>query len=357
MLILGRIFQGTSAAMVYSAGLALLCDAVGRQSLGIAMGYITLAITAATFIGPTLGGMLFDIGGERAVFGFSYAAIALDIVLRLAVVEEKTDPSFPALDSEAERQYGSVSESAPLMGEAGAGASARDPNAQADNRGSPLLALLRNPRMLAALLGWLAVGAFMSSFDAVLPIFLRDQFGWSPTAVGLVFLPLFAPNLAGPLYGRLVDSLPRGPRLLGSLGFLINVAPLILLRFVQQDVPSAPWLLCGLLFCIGIGLAIVGPALMVEVFSSVSDMEGVTSGKDGGKGITAQAFGLYNSALAMGQLLGPLSAGPMLSFFGWRLLTTAFGIFSGLCGLLTWLFLGRSNCPTTFPEHPSNNES
>ena len=356
MLILGRIFQGTSAAMVYSAGLALLCDAVGRQSLGIAMGYITLAITAATFIGPTLGGILFDIGGERAVFGFSYATIALDIVLRLAVVEEKADPSFPALDSGAERQYGSLSESASLICEARP--SARDPNAQGDNGGSPLLALLRNPRMLAALLGWLAVGAFMSSFDAVLPIFLRDQFGWSPMAVGLVFLPLFAPNLAGPLYGRLVDSLPRGPRLLGSLGFLINVAPLILLRFVQQDVPSAPWLLCGLLFCIGIGLAIIGPALMVEVFSCVSDMEGVASGKNGGgKGITAQAYGLYNSALAMGQLLGPLSAGPMLSFFGWRFLTTAFGIFSGLCGLLTWIFLGGSNCPTTFPEHPSNNES
>ncbi|KAI9372978.1 major facilitator superfamily domain-containing protein [Aspergillus egyptiacus] len=363
MLILGRISQGASAAIIYSAGLALLCDAVGRKNLGVAMGYITLSITAATFLGPTLGGILFATGGERAVFGFAYGVIALDIALRLAVIEEEPDnpPSFPALDPEARRQsdygYGSFAESAPLMREQESHPPARtgtetDHTSNNKGRAPASLILLRNPRFLTALLGWLAVGAFMSSFDAVLPIFVRDQFGWSPMGVGLLFLPLFAPNLAGPLYGRLVDSSPQGPRSFSTLGFLINVAPLVLLRLVQRSVSLGPWLLCGLLFCIGLGLAVEGPALMVEVFASVSEVEGTTAGADTsadgnnerageGEAVTAQAYGLYNSALAMGQLLGPLAAGPLLSFFGWGLLTTAFGVFSGVCGLLMFLFLGR----------------
>jgi MFS family permease len=312
--------------MVYSAGLALLCDTVGRESLGEAMGYVTLAITAATFVGPSLGGILFDAGGERAVFGFAYAVIAFDITLRLAVVEgNKAGPLAHAVpvNGGPGSPYGSVSESAPLMRDA-----SPHNHASAHHPDTPFLDLLWNSRILAALIGWLAVGAFLSSFDAILPIFVHSRFGWSPMGAGLIFLPLFVPNLAGPLYGRLVDSSRHGSRLLGTLGFLISAPPLILLRLVQEDdVRYAPWLLCGLLFLIGIGLAIAGPALMVEVFSAVFDMEGVSSGEgEGARSNVAQAYGLYNSALAMGQLLGPLFAGSMLSFFGWKTLTAACGV-------------------------------
>lgn len=355
-LILGRLFQGTSAALVYSAGLALLGDAVGRDSVGESMGYVTLSITIAMFIGPTLGGILFDAGGERAVFGFAYAVVALDIILRLAVVEERADPAPRLVDSGDGRQYGSASESAPLLREASPNAD--HPHATTNNKGSSIVALLKNPRILAALMGWMAVGAFLYSFDAVLPIYVHNEFGWSSTGVGLIFLPLMIPNIAGPLYGRLVDSSRHGPRLFGTLGFLMNAPPLILLRLVQADTRSASWILCILLLFIGFGLAVLGPCFMAEVFSAVTDMEKEASSEGGeAKSMMAQAYGLYNSALALGQLLGPLVAGPLLSFFGWEVLTAGFGVFSGLCGVLMALFLGGFIRTTTFRERRSSHGS
>jgi MFS family permease len=60
LIIIGRILQGLSAAVVWVVGLALLQDTVGSESIGQAMGYVGIAMSLAYLLGPLLGGIVFE---------------------------------------------------------------------------------------------------------------------------------------------------------------------------------------------------------------------------------------------------------------------------------------------------------
>lgn len=60
LIVVGRILQGLSAAVVWVVGLALLQDTVGSESIGQAMGYVGIAMSLAYLLGPLLGGIVFE---------------------------------------------------------------------------------------------------------------------------------------------------------------------------------------------------------------------------------------------------------------------------------------------------------
>ena len=336
VLVLARSLQGLAAAVLYSAGLALLCDAVGEENLGQAMGYISLAITAGTFLGPSLGGILYNAGGESAVFGVAYAVIIVDIILRSLVAEKRLVKMNPSLTNSS--HYGTMPRTS-SESDTGFQPSIHSGVPKLQDR-FPTILLLTTPRLLNALYGWFVVGALLTAFDCVLPIFVQSTFRWSTAGAGVIFLPLFLPNLAGPLYGRLVDSSRHAGRVVASFGFILCLPFFVLLRFTDHETASAQVLLCGMLFMIGLGLALCGPPLLVEVARTVSKVGEEHPGVFGSNGATATAYGLYNCAFAGGQLLGPLCAGAIISSFGWATLTWILGLASGLTGVVMSLFLG-----------------
>lgn len=57
-LVIARVLQGLSAAVVWTVGLTLVVDTVGREQVGVAMGYVSLAMTVGTVFGPSIGGVL-----------------------------------------------------------------------------------------------------------------------------------------------------------------------------------------------------------------------------------------------------------------------------------------------------------
>ncbi|KAG6858830.1 hypothetical protein C0995_013596 [Termitomyces sp. Mi166 len=84
-----RVLQGISSAMVWTIGLALVCDAtpenlIGRQ-LGIAMG----GTSVGSLIGPPIGGALFARFGYRGPFVVCLAATVIDLIARLLIIERK----------------------------------------------------------------------------------------------------------------------------------------------------------------------------------------------------------------------------------------------------------------------------
>ncbi|KAL9086400.1 MAG: hypothetical protein Q9159_004176 [Coniocarpon cinnabarinum] len=89
LLIIGRVLQGLSGAIVWICGLALLVDTVGPGNVGQAMGYVGTNLSLALFLAPLLGGVVNDAGGYEAVFGMCWGCIGLDIVLRLVMIEKK----------------------------------------------------------------------------------------------------------------------------------------------------------------------------------------------------------------------------------------------------------------------------
>lgn len=59
ILVVGRLLQGISGAVVWVVGLALLVDTVGRGRIGEAMGIISVALSLAMFMAPLLGGVVY----------------------------------------------------------------------------------------------------------------------------------------------------------------------------------------------------------------------------------------------------------------------------------------------------------
>lgn len=87
--IVGRLFQGAASAVVWVVGNALVSDTVGKEGVGKAIGYTTMACCIGLSAGPLVGGVVYQHGGYYAVFGIAFGLIALDIVLRLALIEKK----------------------------------------------------------------------------------------------------------------------------------------------------------------------------------------------------------------------------------------------------------------------------
>lgn len=88
LLVVGRLLQGLSAAIVWSVGLALLADTFGDK-IGMAMGYSAISMSLGLLVSPAIGGAVFDREGYYAVYYVAFGCIVLDVVLRLILIEKK----------------------------------------------------------------------------------------------------------------------------------------------------------------------------------------------------------------------------------------------------------------------------
>lgn len=77
-LILARILQGVSAAVVWTIGLAMIPDTVGSERLGIVIGSMFSFISVGELIAPVLGGIVYKKAGDGAVFGMGFGLLAID---------------------------------------------------------------------------------------------------------------------------------------------------------------------------------------------------------------------------------------------------------------------------------------
>lgn len=90
MLLIGRALQGFSAAAVWVVGLAMLVDTVGEDRMTESMGYVSLATVGGLLTAPVLGGVVYQKGGYYSVFVVAFTFIALDVLLRLLVIERSS---------------------------------------------------------------------------------------------------------------------------------------------------------------------------------------------------------------------------------------------------------------------------
>ncbi|KAJ4988122.1 MFS amine [Stagonosporopsis vannaccii] len=355
ILVAGRVLQGASAAVVWVIGLALLADTVPQENLAQAMGYVSLGMSLGTLVSPLLGGVVFDRAGYDAVFGMAYGLIGLDIVLRLLLVEKKVAIRWkPAADDQArvaaasptniprdetidtEKAILSRQSETPNMPE---GRPLRD---RRRDRLPPVLALLYSRRLLAALFSALIQAALLTSFDSVLTIHAANLFGWKATGAGLLFLPVVIPTFLAPVFGWFSDK--YGGRYPATIGFLGATAPLVCLRFVDENTVNDKVILCALLALTGLFLAATFPPIMAEISFVVEAKEKsmLASGRAGfgPGGAYAQAYGLFNMAFAGGCMVGPLLAGFIVEYRSWPIMALVLGILSAVTAIPAFLWLG-----------------
>ncbi|KAI4862950.1 major facilitator superfamily domain-containing protein [Hypoxylon rubiginosum] len=94
LLVLGRLLQGFSAAIVWSVGCALLVDTMDTAA-GVAMGYIGISMSVGLLIAPVIGGAVYSAAGYYAVYYIAFGVVAIDILLRLFMIEKKVATICP----------------------------------------------------------------------------------------------------------------------------------------------------------------------------------------------------------------------------------------------------------------------
>lgn len=335
VMIIGRLLQGLSAAVVWTVGLALLVDTVGAAEIGQMLGYVSMSVTLATLLAPVLGGVVLHEGGYYSVYLMSFGMVLLDVILRTVLVEKKvarqwinkeeshvTDIPLP----DHSHTHGStVPDSEP------------DAGTHQSNR-RPVLALLSSHRLWSALWCSLVQSLLMSAWDATLPLHVAHLFNFSSLGAGLVFLPFALPAFFAPLIGKYVDA--HGTRLPAVVGFLSCAPPLVLLLLVNHSGIRQVVLLCALLAVLGFTLTVAMMPIIVEVTYIVTAIEKKHPGGFGGRGAIAQAYGIYNCAFAGGMLIGPLWGGLIVGKAGWGTMCWSLGILSTVSAVPAALWTG-----------------
>lgn len=366
VLVAGRFLQGASEAVVWTMGLALLVDTVGQDRIGEVLGYTSLAVTLGLLSAPPLCGSLYQWGGYYAPFYLAFGVVALDIALRLIMIEKKVAVTYTQPHRKACSAYGTLRQDAdfrpqntPAMDPERSHVASTAYEPQSDQEREPLigspestepkprltsgtpivLTLLTSPRMLASLWGCFVDTALAVSFDTVLPLFLKETFKWDASQVGLMFLALLGPSFGTPAVGRLSDRV--GSRWIATAGFLLCVPGCILLGFIGENTTLDKALLGGILALIGLGHSFVVTPLMAEITGVVAELEKQCPGMFGPSGGHAQAYGLYTCTFGTSTLIGPLASNFARERLGWMVMSWSMGGFCMISAIIAAVFTGQ----------------
>ncbi|KAL8794966.1 MAG: hypothetical protein Q9195_002548 [Heterodermia aff. obscurata] len=343
LLVLARCLQGASAGIVYTVGLALLIDTVGRESLGQWMGFVMIGFNIGLLLGPMLGGVIYTKLGYWPVFVAVLAVVGSDLLLRVFMIEkgkaakwDKAESSqrpvtygsiitgngqeHPSEVTEVARKVHSSSEAEPEQNSGRASLLSQDSTRTVASRTNSykeagflasrfpiMVTLLNSKRLMSAVYGSFINTSLTCAFDSVLPLFVKKTFGWDATAAGLIFLTIAFPSILGPLAGAMADRF--GPRPMALSGFVVTSPALALLALVRDGSVKMQALLCVLLTIVGIGNSAVYAPLgadMSATIDSITEAEPHLFATGGGY---AQAFSLFDAAIALGTIFGPVLAG------------------------------------------------
>jgi EmrB/QacA subfamily drug resistance transporter len=256
-LVVARILQGASGALLVPGALAIVSAAFAGEARARAFGVWAAATSSVSVFGPPIGGILVETVGWRAVF---IVSVPLAVAAGLAAarwIEESRDPTssgrfdwlgavvavlavggltFGAIRGQEEQWRDPVAVAALAVG---AGAALAFPILMA-HRPSPLvpLGLFRDRTFATVNLATLLIyGALYANF-LFLALFLQGTLGYSPFGAAIVSLP------SGLLLAALSTRVGSIAGRIGSRRFLV-AGPLIMaaamLWWLRVPATSQPW--------------------------------------------------------------------------------------------------------------------
>ncbi len=258
MLSAARFIQGLSSTITWSGALAWLAVTAPRERRGEVIGIAFGAAVFGAVLGPIFGGVA-DIVGTRP--SFTGVAVVAFVCAAVAALPQAT----PA-------------ESVSISG---------------------LLRALRDPRFLGGL--WLnTLPAFLFGMLVVLGPLALDAGGWSALAIAVVFFVAGLLEAAlSPIVGRVTD---RRGRLL-PIRVALAASIVVTAGLAAATDPLVIAFLVGVA-ALGFG-GFYTPGMALT--SHRADAAGLAQGL---------AFGVMNSAWALGEMTGPVLSGALGSAFG-----------------------------------------
>ena len=353
-LIIFRIMQGISGAMIFGTSLAILTSVFGPGERGRAMGINITAVYAGLSSGPVVGGLLTQHFGWRSIFAF---LVPIGIA-SLYLIIKKMKPEWAEAKGEKFDWQGSliygVSLASFMYGFSklpsvtgwiflGTGIllglvfllfEKGIPNAVFD-----IKLILRNRVFafsgIAALIHYSAT----SATGFFISLYLQYLKGFDARTAGFIMIsqPVMMALLSS-LAGKLSDK--YNPGVIASYGMGITATGLIMLCFVTERSPI--YLIIGLLIIMGIGFALFSSPNSNAIMSSVEKKHlGVASGVVGTMRMVGQMLSMGIAMMLLAVFIGQEALIPATYPGLIAAMRTGFVIFSILCILGIFASLAR----------------
>ncbi|WP_282819074.1 MFS transporter [Curtobacterium flaccumfaciens] len=322
VLIVARALQGVGGALVMPSALALIVAAFRGAAQAKAIGTWTAWSSAATILGPVVGGLVVDGIGWRWVFVLTAVPIAVTIPMVLRITGDVHPAVRPRIDVvgavlavvgvggvvlgliEQERLgWGApVVVGALVLGAAALVAFVPWELRVTRTTGSPLvpLELFRARNFTVGNLATLSIYGALGMVFFVVTLFLQEVWRFPAWLAGLATLPptimlLALSTAVGSFAGR------YGPRWFMAAGPAVGAAGALLLLLAGDDPNGYWWSVFPGLVLIGVGIALMVTPLTSAVLGSVPQSE-AGSGSAVNNAV-ARIAGLVTVALA-GVVLG-----------------------------------------------------
>ncbi|KAM0718452.1 hypothetical protein Q7P37_005522 [Cladosporium fusiforme] len=328
----GLIIIGISNGIVWTSSLALAVDAVEQSKLAESLGFINISLTVGLFLGPVIGGVVYDRAGYHAVWGVCFGIVGVDAILRLILIEPRQSRAAPTPtepESDIEESAGAVNANSVAKESLKAGK--KSPWTR-----SPTLLLWKSPRFCAMMLVTVLDATMLTSFDGSLAIHLHDTFNYTSLGVGLTYIAMIIPTFFATLVGRFADR--HGSRALLTTTQVIGIVPLVCLRFVDHNTLNQKVLLCALLALIGACAAGRLGIYSAQVDHAVSEHAGARPDLLSHEKAIAQAQGIWAASYSTGCAVGPIWGGLIQGAAGWKTETWTLTLLSGSAAVVVFLF-------------------
>lgn len=278
MLIYVRLFHGVGSAMVMPVAMAYAMELTPKGKEGRYMGYLNTAIFAGYGAGPMLGGFLYENYSATLAFNAMSVMVFLSLVVTAALVPDEMRLGL-----------------------------------HRGRREISLRSILANKKLSGTFVYRMVNALGRGTIMGFLPLFAVQVLGISGTMVGLILsVGIFANALLQTPMGALADRYNKNLLLIAgglvsSLGYfyMIHAGNSVEL-FLSRLVISA------------------GGALSIPALTAIVAEEGKMLG-------SGSTVGIYNTAMSLGQIVGPVFTGFLLDRYG---MGAVFN-FTGLIGFVS----------------------
>lgn len=264
-----RLFQGCLAGFI-APSLALVASSTPADKTGFALGTLQTAFISSLIVGPFLGGALIHFMGCRPIFFLTGFFCLCGAILVFLLVRENLTANKNEKKSEVRHNFRSVFYSAEL-------------------RSLLLLVILIQSCIF-----------FAASFLSLYVEFLEVPQEYLGLITGAVFgITGVTSVITAPFWGKRADRVGyRGTLRIALLGMIAFLLP-------QAFVTGA----AQLMFCrAGLGVFVSGAVPMINSIVRLSTDESERGG----------IYGIFQSGLLFGNLIGPLAGGWLAAYFGLR---------------------------------------
>ncbi|WP_010202110.1 MDR family MFS transporter [Salinibacterium sp. PAMC 21357] len=288
-LILGRVIQASGTAIMLPLLMTTVMTLVPPATRGKTMGNVSIVMSMAPAVGPTVAGLVLAVFDWRWVFIVMIPISVTALILGITKVRNVTDPRKVSIDvlsvilsaiAFAGLIYGLSS-----LGESASGevlvAPAIPIVAGAISLALFIIRQLKLQKTDSALLDLrtfaapgfaISIGLMMVMMAALfgtiilLPMFTQDVLGLEPIQSGLLVLPgSLMMGILGPIVGRLYDKV--GPRPLMIPGAIVVSASLW--SFTMLSETSSPFMVVAIHVPMSIGLAFMFTPLFTSALGSL----------------------------------------------------------------------------------------